>query len=189
MEKVSYFLLCAGERARELYRILEFANPEFETGEKEEVWKRTLTEVKEKFRDHCNPKKNLIYERYIFTSRSQNESETIISNVTELRNLAASCESADFRDSLIRDRVVLGIRDQAMRERLLRVEDLTLERAISMIRSAEITRQQTAEIKTAGTPSEGSKEEIARKYKKLQTKFKKSQKQTESIMQMVWIET
>ena len=180
MEKVSYFLLCAGERARELYRTFEFANAEFVTGETGEVWKRTLKEVKDKFRDHCNPKKNLTYERYVFNSRSQNESESINSYVTELRNLAANCEFGDLRDSLIRDRVVLGIRGQAMRERLLRVEDLTLEKAISMIRAAEISRQQTAYIKTAESPSEGSIEEITRKYKKLQTKFKKSQKQTES---------
>lgn len=54
-----------------------------------------------------------------------------------------------------------------MRERSLRVEDLTLENAINMIRAAEITRQQTANIKTAESPSEGSIEEITRKYKKL----------------------
>ena len=31
MEKVSYFLLCAGERAREVYRSFEFDQPEFVT--------------------------------------------------------------------------------------------------------------------------------------------------------------
>ena len=116
MEKVSYFLLCAGERARELYRSFEFASPEFVTGEAGEVWKRTLKEAKDEVRDHCNPKKNLPYERYVFDSGSQNKSESINSYFTELRNLAASCEFGDLRDSLIRDRVVLGIRDQAMRE-------------------------------------------------------------------------
>ena len=67
-----------------------------------------------------------------------------------------------------------------MRERLLRVEDLTLDKAISMIRAAEVSRQQTENIKTAENPSEGSTEEITKKYKKLQTNFKKSQMQTEA---------
>ena len=49
-----------------------------------------------------------------------------------------------------------------------------------MSRAAETSRQQTENIRTAENPSEGSIEEITRKYKKLQTKFKKSQKQTEA---------
>ena len=44
---------------------------------------------------------------------------------------------ADLRDSFIRDHVVLGIRDHAMRERFLRVEDLSLEKSIAMLRAAE----------------------------------------------------
>ena len=100
--------------------------------------------------------------------------ESINAYVTELRNLGAKCEFTDLRDSLIRDRVVLGIRDHAMRERLLRVEDLSLEKAITMLRAAEIFEQQAANIKTVESPDEGSIEEITRKYKKLQTKFHNS---------------
>ena len=178
MEKVSYFLLCAGERARELYLTFEFDQPEFVTNETGEVWQRTIKEVKDKFRAYCNPKKNLTYERYVFNSRSQKESESINVYVTELGNLATNCEFADLRDSLIRDRLVLGIRDHAMRERLLRVEDLSLEKAATMLRAAEISKQQIARIKTAESSEEGAIEEITQNYQKLQTKFNKSQRQT-----------
>ena len=51
------------------------------------MWKSTLKEVKEKFRAYCKPKKILTYERYVFNSRSQRESDSINAYVTELRNL------------------------------------------------------------------------------------------------------
>ena len=160
MDKVLYFLLCAGERAQELYRTFEFDQPEFVTNETGEVWQRTIKEVKDKVRAYCNPQKNLTYERYVFNSRSQKESESINAYVTELQNLATNCEFADLRDSPIRDRLVLGLRDHAMRERLLRVEGLSLEKAITMLRAAEMSKQQTARIKTAKSLEEGAIEEI-----------------------------
>ena len=65
-----------------------------------------------------------------------------------------------------------------MRERLLHADDLSLEKAVTMLRAAEMSTQQTARIKTAESQEEGAIEEITQKYQKLQTKFKKVQRQT-----------
>ena len=48
----------------------------------------------------------------------------------------------------MRDRIVLGIRDDKMRERLLRYNDLTLQKAVDLIKAAEQTEQQ---VKLMGT--------------------------------------
>ena len=45
--------------------------------------------------------------------------------VSKLRQLAATCEYGELQDQLIRDRIVIGLNDQAQRARLLREKDLT----------------------------------------------------------------
>ena len=51
-------------------------------------------------------------------------------------------KTANMNDEILRDRIVLGIRDDKMRERLLRLNDLTLQRAVDLIKAAEQTEQQ-----------------------------------------------
>ena len=74
--------------------------------------------------------------------RSQKEGENIDQYVTELKNLAATCEYRDLRDELIRDRIVIGIKNNAVRGRLLREADLTLSRTIEMCRADEASKIQ-----------------------------------------------
>ena len=52
-----------------------------------------------------------------------------------------SCEFGSLQDSLIRDRVVVGIRDCKIKERLLRDSELTLERAICICISNEAANE------------------------------------------------
>ena len=47
----------------------------------------------------------------MFHTRVQGEGETIDSFTTDLRLKSQSCEFGSLQDSLIRDRVVVGIRD------------------------------------------------------------------------------
>ena len=61
--------------------------------------------------------------------------------------MSNTCEFGDLKESLIRDRVVFGIQDNSVRERLLRDPDLTLQTAIEKVRSAELTNAQLKQIK------------------------------------------
>ena len=58
-------------------------------------------------------------------------------------------EFGTMKNSLIKDRIVLGINNTKTRERLLRVPDLTLEKALDVVRSAEATEMQMKELMTA----------------------------------------
>ena len=107
---------------------------------------KKIDKVIQKLEQHCEPKKNVSYERYKFNSRSQESGETIDQYVTILRKLSESCEFGTLKDSLIKDRIVLGVNNQKTRERLLRVPDLTLGKALDVVRSAEVTEQQMREI-------------------------------------------
>ena len=72
------------------------------------------------------PKRNKIYERYVFNSRSQKADESFDQFLTALRKVAATCEFGTFEDEMLRDRIVTGLQDHGHRERLLREPTLTL---------------------------------------------------------------
>ena len=58
------------------------------------------------------------YERYRFNKCDQKEHETIDAYVTSLRTLAKTCNFGQLENDLIRDRVVMGIRDNTTRKKL-----------------------------------------------------------------------
>ena len=103
---------------------------------------KTYADVMNKFIDYCMPKKNLVYERFVFNTCNQNQGQTIDGYVTELRTKAQSCEYDELKDSLIKDRIVVGTNSTKLQEKMLHYKDLTLKSAISRCKSAETTRRQ-----------------------------------------------
>ena len=66
--------------------------------------------------------------------------------MTELRKRAEHCEFAELKNSLIRDKIVIGICDKKTQERLLRESELSLEKALQICRAAEEIKIQTDEM-------------------------------------------
>lgn len=63
--------------------------------------------------------------------------------ITALHTLAEHCNYGTLHDELIRDRIVVGLADARLSERMQMEKDLTLEKAINMARqSEEIKKQQ-----------------------------------------------
>ena len=102
--------------------------------------------VKKKFEGHFIIKRNVIFERARFNMRVQTEGESVDNFITDLYTLAEFCDFSDLRDELIRDRIVLGIRDKALSERLQLEADLTLEKAVNLVRQKEVVRKQQSLI-------------------------------------------
>ena len=100
-----------------------------------------MDEVLSKFKQYCNPRRNTVYERHRFWSRNQGEGETIDQWVTDRKTKASACEFGEQRDLLIRDKVVFGILDERVNERLLRKPKLDLVKALDLCRAAEATKQ------------------------------------------------
>ena len=96
---------------------------------------------------YFKPKRNVVYERYVFNSSSQQQEESTDEYVNRLRKYAASCNFGSLTHELIRDRLVLGIRDQATKLRLLKEEKLDLNKAVSMCRASEIASKQLKSMK------------------------------------------
>ena len=110
----------AGREAIERSRTFEYA--EGESMEDPDVLKR-------KFRELCEPKKNLTMLRHRFNTRNQKPTESFQSYFVDLTNKADSCEFGDKKGEFIRDRIVCGIHSDTVRKLLLSEPDLTLEKA------------------------------------------------------------
>ncbi|KAG5866941.1 hypothetical protein JTB14_008192 [Gonioctena quinquepunctata] len=69
--------------------------------------------------------------------RSSSEGEYFVSFLKDFRTVAASCNFEQLQSSLITDRIVCGISDKRMKDRLLREENLELDKAIEICKAAE----------------------------------------------------
>ena len=161
----STLLTVAGEEAVEVYKTFDF--PKEETNKTEILIK--------KFERYFTPKKNVTFERHVFNTRNQGTSEKIDSYVTEHRKLAKACEFAQLHDSLIKDRIVCGIKSDDVKARLLRENDLTLEKALNICRSTELSKTQLKNI-VDGKPTA---EQVAALYKKKEGLKKKAHSKSE----------
>lgn len=134
--KIAVLLSLLGDEGIQIYNTFEYSEGEDNT---------KLTTILAKFDTYCNPIRNLVYEHFKFFKRDQLPGETVDQFVTALRQLANTCDFKE-KDVLIRDRIVLGIRDLKIQERLLQNQDLKLTEAISICRSMESSAATQKEI-------------------------------------------
>ena len=75
-----------------------------------DIAERTVTGILTALETYCVPRKNTIYEGYVFRTTSQ-EDRAVDVFVTDLRRKAEYCEFGALKDSLIRDQIVVSIND------------------------------------------------------------------------------
>ena len=73
----------------------------------------------DKFEQFCVGEANEIYETFLFNKRNQEKGETIEAYVSSLRKLANTCNFKTNEERMLRDRIVLGVRDDTIRQKLL----------------------------------------------------------------------
>lgn len=136
--QVAILLSLLGEAAIETYNTFDMADED----------KKEVAKVMKAFEDYCNPRKNIVYERYVFYSRNQGENEPFDQFLTDISKLIKSCEFdvEPTVDSILRDRIVLGHHDRELQERMLRMEKLDLKGAIEICRVHEVTNKQNQEV-------------------------------------------
>ncbi|XP_038055820.1 uncharacterized protein LOC119727829 [Patiria miniata] len=86
---------------------------------------------------HFDPKRNVVYKRFMFNSCKQEPKENIDTFLNRLRKLATTCNYGALLDEMLRDRLVIGVVGNSIRARLLRESSLTLQKAIDICRSSE----------------------------------------------------
>lgn len=135
--RTATLLTCFGPNALKIYNSLDLA----------EHQKTDIDVVLKKMKEFCAGTVNETYERYLFNTRSQSTSETIDEFYASLLELSRNCGFGDLRDSLIRDRIVVGVRDPGLRKRLLFEKTLTLQECMEKARSVEVTQERLSFMK------------------------------------------
>ena len=98
--------------------------------------------VKAKFDNYFVQRRNIIYERAKFNRRKQEEGESVDAFITDLYALAEHCGYGTLHDEMIRDRIVVGIRNGKLSERLQLDPDLSLASAVSQAWQSEAVKLQ-----------------------------------------------
>ena len=140
-KQVSRLLYCAGEEAADVLA---------STGISADNRKKYGTVV-EKFNAYFEVRKNVIFERARFNKRNQLEGESIEQYITVLYGLVEKCEFRDFKEELLRDRIVVGIRDKALSDRMQMDPDLTLEKVKKATRQREAISEQGQQLRGDGS--------------------------------------
>jgi hypothetical protein len=109
--------------------------------------------LKRKFKELCEPTKNVTMERHKFYSRSQMNDENILEYIADLKIKASTCEFDQLKDEMIRDKIVCGVKSDAIRKNLLKEPKLTLQKAISVCQVHEMTESHSKELKESDVHS------------------------------------
>lgn len=130
-EKCALFLHVIGKAGREVFEELDF----------DDKAKIEYDELVQRFTKHCDPARNVNFERHLFFEMNQGE-ECFEKFLSTLKLQSKTCEFGTLRNSLILTQIIRGIKDSHMRERLLAKSKLELDEAVSWCRAAESAGRQ-----------------------------------------------
>ena len=168
-QKRALLLHCGGEELQEIFDTLKPSDTE------PDVYK-AATEVLD---THFQPKQNKRYERHLFRTCIQIDSETISQYVTRLRTLSKTCQFHDPNDEIV-DQVIEKCKSNKLRKRLLKEKDLDLDSLLEIAHIIESTDHQSKQYSKPQVllSDDNDDEEINKishhKHKKMAGKYKKS---------------
>lgn len=125
--RAAIFKHVIGEEAIEILENLEIPANEHKNAEK----------LIEALDTYFKPVKNKSVERHKFNTRNQQANESFDEYLLVLKAISSNCEFGAMKDELVKDRIVCGILDQKIRNRLLTEAELTLNRAIEICKGFE----------------------------------------------------
>jgi len=102
--QVNTFLYCLGEEGEDLLRSTNITEDE----------QKPYSSVRQKLNGFFQIRKNVIFERAKFNCQSQLAGETADQFIASLYSLAENCNYAGLKEEMIRDRLVVGIRDMSL---------------------------------------------------------------------------
>ena len=136
--QISTLLYCMGENAEETLSSMNISVDD----------RKKYDEVVAQFNAFFQVRQNVIFERARFNRRTQQADESVEQFITSLYTLAENCAYGDLKSEMIRDRIVVGIRDRPLSERLQLDAELTLEKAKTMVRQREAVHEQQSILHT-----------------------------------------
>jgi hypothetical protein len=106
---------------------------------------KSYEEIKEVLTQYYAPDTVEIAERYHFYKRDQGH-ESIAEYVLQIKKLATHCNFNTFLKEALRNQLVCGTNNEAIRQKLLAEKDLTLDKAYSTALAIEAAQKQSSQI-------------------------------------------
>ena len=138
VKQISYLMYCMGEDVEETLTSTNISADD----------RAKFDAVFAKFDEFFKVRKNLLFEQ---ARHCQKPGESVDQFITFLYRLVENCAYGDLRDDMIRDRIVVGIIDQGLSERLQLDAKLTLESAKTLVRQREAVHEQQAILRRFNT--------------------------------------
>ena len=106
----------------------------------------TFKELVQALENHYKPQVIIIYERFKFYKRNQESHESVSTFVAALKSLAATCNFGDKLEEMLRDRLVMSLRNESTQRVLLTEKDLTFTRAVEIAVAREAAEKDAREF-------------------------------------------
>ena len=149
--KISTLIYTMGSQAEQIFKSFHLSDADA----------KSYSKVKEAYQGFFVPRINVIYERARFNQRVQAEGEAMDTFIADLHTLAGKCKYGNLEEQLIRDRLVVGIRDAKLSEKLQLDENLTLTKAIAMAKQAELVHGQQETVRQASGTNGSHSDRVA----------------------------
>ncbi|CAB4008107.1 Retrovirus-related Pol poly from transposon, partial [Paramuricea clavata] len=111
---------------------------------------KNFDEIVSTLQKHLNPKPLEIAERFRFYKRNQQEGESILSYIAELKKLTTHCNFGNNLEETLRDRLVCGLSNQQIQKRLLAESKLKFSKAVDIAVAMETATRDATEIHSKG---------------------------------------
>ena len=134
--KVNMLLYCLGEEAERVLSSTAISDKS----------RKKYADVIAKFKEHFKVRRNIIYKRARFNKRDRKECESVKEYITALYELAETREYGTLHEEMLCDRLVVGIRDTTLSDKLQIDATLTLEKAKKMVCKKEAVREHRDEL-------------------------------------------
>jgi hypothetical protein len=120
------------EDTRKIYNTFDLSTDE----------QKDIKVILEKLETFAKGTVNETMERHTFNRRKQEDGEPFDDFLTDIKILSKNCNfCATCHDGLLRDRIVAGIRDSPLRQKLLSTDKLDLKKAEDMCRAKEKAKE------------------------------------------------
>ena len=139
--KINTLVYCLGPQAEDILSTLTLSDEDA----------KKYDTVRDKYKDYFRVRKNVIFERARFNVRVQGSDESIESFLMDLYRLIENCEYGAMEADLLRDKIVVGVRDKKLSEHLQLDEKLTLEKCLAKVRAKELIEKQMSYLNTDAT--------------------------------------
>jgi hypothetical protein len=125
-DQVATMFYAIGDKSEDLIKTLDI-----------DEQKDSYARITKKISEFYDQKINIIAETARFNKRCQREGEPVEDFIHDLHHIAERCNYGNLREELIRDRIVVGVCDDRLSEKLQSQSKLTLAEAIRISRQAE----------------------------------------------------